>query len=107
MGVTVWPTEAYTKDNYFGGVLCLAIHLAGAGMMFVGYLIAEFTCMEMCGFTHKEALQLSAERRAESGKLKEEWSHRKFLSIEGHERVLRQCTVSCMALFFFLFIVFQ
>jgi hypothetical protein len=105
-GVSIWPTQAYVQDNKFGGQICLAIHLAGAGAMFVGYMLSEFICMELCGFKHAEAAELAKSFDPESSR-SIEWQNKSYLSIEGTERIWRTITISCMAFFFAMFIVFQ
>merc|ERR1740130_487865 len=62
------------------------LHLIGAGLMFVGYMLSEYHCMRMFGFKHTGA---------------------GFLNIGGTERRVRQFTVGSMGLCFFLFLVFQ
>lgn len=87
VGVTTYP--AAVAQQTVGGMICVMLHLAGAGMMFVGYMLSEFTCMEMFGFHHKEAITSN------------------FLSIEGTERATRQTLIGCMGFCFALFLVFQ
>merc|ERR1719446_1755612 len=69
IGVSVYPTKIAAETN--GGILCLCIHLTGASMMFVGYMVCEFKCMEMFGFKLPTKIKKS------------------FLDIVGMERRLR------------------
>jgi hypothetical protein len=87
MGVSVYPSAVAVQTN--GGLVCLAIHLTGAAMMFVGYMAVEFKTMEMFGM--KLPIKIS----------------KGYLSIEGPERTLRQICAFGMAFFYLLFCVFE
>lgn len=87
IGVSVYPTQIAKETN--GGMICLCIHLTGAAMMFVGYMMSEYKCMEMFG------MKLSLEIEDS------------FLSIQGTERCLRQVFGFGMLLFYCLFCVFE
>jgi hypothetical protein len=88
VGVSTYPSSVAT-DMGWGATLCCVLHLVGAGMMFVGYMFAEFRCLEMCGQVNKQP------------------GCKRYLSIEGTERSVRQFTVSCMSFCFALFLCFQ
>lgn len=87
IGVSTYPSSVAKQTA--GGQVCVMLHLIGAGMMFVGYMFAEFSCLEMLGFSHEAAVEYQ------------------YLSIEGLERRIRQGTVSCMGCCFLLFLVFE
>jgi len=87
IGVSTYPSSVAKQTA--GGQVCVMLHLIGAGMMFVGYMLAEFKCIELCGFKHEEIVDY------------------RYLSIEGAEHTLRATTISCMGFCFFLFLVFQ
>lgn len=87
IGVSVYPSQVALETN--GGTLCSLIHLTGAFMMFVGYMVCEFKCMEMFGMRMPKTIGVA------------------FLSIEGVERRLRQIFVFWMYFFYCLFCVFE
>jgi hypothetical protein len=87
IGVSVYPTAIAKETN--GGMVCLAIHLVGAGMMFVGYMVCEFKALEMFGLKLSEAVQ------------------GKYLDVLGKERSFRQICAFSMFVFYLLFLVFE
>lgn len=87
IGVSVYPSQVALETN--GGTLCSSIHLLGAAMMFVGYMLCEFKCMEMFGMKLPKRIGVS------------------FLSIDGVERRLRQIFVFLMYFFYCVFCVFE
>lgn len=87
IGVSVYPSQIALETN--GGIICLCIHLVGASMMFVGYMVAEFACLEMFGF------QIPRKVRE------------RYLDIEGFEKYLRWYFVLLMFLAYIVFCVFE
>lgn len=65
----------------------VAVHLLGAFLMFIGYIVAELKCLEFCGF---------------KGKFEQE-----YLSIEPDERVCRIIVMVVVLIFYIAFCVFQ
>lgn len=87
IGVSVYPSKIAAETN--GGYLCLFIHLTGASMMFCGYMVCEFKCMEMFGFKLPTKIKKS------------------FLDVVGMERRLRQGFVCVMFTAYCAFLVFE
>lgn len=87
IGVSVFPSKIAMETN--GGLLCLSIHLTGAAMMFLGYMISEFKCMGLLGLSLPKKVG------------------RKYLDIEGPEKILRQVFVMIMFIAYLLFCLFE
>jgi hypothetical protein len=94
IGVSVYPSQIAMETN--GGLICLAIHLTGASMMFMGYMLAEFKCLGVFGMKVDENIRSN------------------FLNIEGDvhnkgglEKCLRIVYVMTMFGFYTLFLVFE
>jgi hypothetical protein len=87
MGVSVFPTAVAKQTN--GGIICLCIHLTGAAMMFMGYMLVEFKTMEMFGMHMPVKVAKS------------------YLDIEGPEKCLRVICAIGMAFFYCLFCLFE
>merc|ERR1719158_1156477 len=62
-------------------------------MMFVGYMLSEFSCLSMCGLDHTPNTKAGYEAY--------------YLSIEGQERHVRQLLIGTMSCCFATFLVFQ
>lgn len=93
IGISTYPQSVAHETA--GAQVCVVLHLAGAGMMFVGYMLAEFKCLEFCGMKHQD---IDAD-----GNPKEY----KYLSIEGTEYKVRSCLASGIGACFTIFLVFQ
>lgn len=87
IGVSVYPSAVAQETN--GGMLCLGIHLLGASLMFMGYMLCEFKCMEMFGFTLPHTVS------------------QKYLDIVGWQRRIRQVCSALMFAFYCLFLIFE
>eukprot|EP00928_Gymnodinium_smaydae_P070362 TRINITY_DN54207_c0_g1_i1.p2 TRINITY_DN54207_c0_g1~~TRINITY_DN54207_c0_g1_i1.p2 ORF type:complete len:399 (+),score=68.21 TRINITY_DN54207_c0_g1_i1:38-1198(+) len=79
---TVPPDQAHGVD--YGSV---AVHLMGAFMMFIGYMVAELKCLRVCGF---------------SSDFEED-----YLDIETEERVVRIVLMWVVTVFYVAFCAFQ
>jgi len=85
--VSVYPSAEAKETN--GGMVCLAIHLTGAAMMFVGYMAVEFKTLEICCLKLPRKISKT------------------YLSIEGPEYCLRLVCAIGMFAFYVLFCVFE
>lgn len=87
LGVSVYPSKIAAETN--GGMLCLAIHLIGASMMFTGYMLCEFKTLEVKPFRMPMKI------------------NRCYLDITGFERGVRVFLVVTMFFFYVAFLVFE
>eukprot|EP00927_Polykrikos_kofoidii_P078900 TRINITY_DN7569_c0_g1_i2.p1 TRINITY_DN7569_c0_g1~~TRINITY_DN7569_c0_g1_i2.p1 ORF type:complete len:390 (-),score=65.85 TRINITY_DN7569_c0_g1_i2:61-1179(-) len=89
IGVNTYPLPVAKASP--GGTMyfCCFLHLCGAGMMFVGYMLCEMKCMALCCFSHVSTID------------------NLFLSIEGRERSVRRCLAITCAVGFVLFVFSQ
>lgn len=92
IGVSVYPSKVAMETN--GGMICLAIHLTGACMMFCGYMVAEFKLLGIFG-------KLDSDEEIEN--LVED----RFLDVEGTEKYLRIVHVLVMFGAYIAFLVFE
>jgi len=86
--VSTVPASMATFSDDFAVV----VHLMGAGMMFMGYIVSEMKCLELCSSI---CSCLEGKKQA------------KFLDIEGPERKLRKACMLTVVLFYMIFVVCQ
>jgi len=83
ISVSTVPSAIATISDQF----CIAVHLLGAFMMFVGYIAAELKCLQMCWM--RGAVQA------------------KYLDIEGDERIFRRWLMVVVLVFYTIFCMAQ
>jgi len=84
IGVNTYPTQIALHSVGMTKMFCVFLHLLGAGMMFVGYMMCELKCLGMFRFTSHE-----------------------HLAIEKRERAVRTCLAWIISLGFVLFCAMQ
>lgn len=89
IGVTTYPSAIAAASPGHLYYTCVALHLIGAALMFMGYMWCELKCIAMCGFSHPSYVA------------------RRHLNIGPVEKHARACTMCCAVLFYLLFILFM